>query len=117
MSMTTKLHVEIEDRLDDISKLDSTTKEYAMAVDSTTKLIDRAIEIEKLETSETQSEKQMKEERKARLIKNLIDIGAIVLPLGVTLWGVKASLYFEDENTVTTTVGRKFMDKLFNFKR
>lgn len=117
MSMTTKLHVEIEDRLDDISGLEPTTKEYAMAVDSMTKLMDRAIEIEKLEASETQNEKQMKEERKARLIKNLIDIGAIVLPLGVTLWGVKASLYFEDENTVTTTVGRKFMDKLFNFKR
>lgn len=117
MSMTTKLHVEIEDRLDDISRLDPTTKEYTAAVDSMTKLMDRAIEIEKLEASESYNEKQMKEERKARLIKNLIDIGAIVLPLGVTLWGVKASLYFEDENTITTTVGRKFMDKLFNFKR
>ena len=117
MSMPTKLHVEIEARLDDISRLDRTTKEYTAAVDSMTKLMDRAIEIEKLEASERYNEKQMNEERKARLIKNLIDIGAIVLPLGVTLWGVKASLYFEDENTITTTVGRKFMDKLFNFKR
>ena len=117
MSMTTKLNVEIEERLDDVNKLDLTSKEYAAAVDSVTKLMDRAIEIEKLEISETQNEKQIKEERKSRLIKNLIDIGAIVLPLGVTLWGVKASLYFEDENTVTTTVGRKFMDKMFNFKR
>lgn len=117
MGMTTKLHVEIEDRLDAISKLDPTTKEYTAAVDSMTKLMDRAIEIEKLEASETQTEKQMKEEHKARLIRNLIDIGGIVLPLAVTLWGVKASLYFENENTVTTTVGRKFMDKMFNFKR
>ena len=105
MSMTTKLQMEIEERLDAANELDPTTK-----------LMDRAIEIEKLESSESQNEKQMKEERKARLIRNLIDIGAIVLPLGVTLWGVKASLYFEDENTVTTTVGRKFMDKLFNFR-
>lgn len=117
MGMTTKLQVEIEDRLDDVSKLDPATKEYAAVVDSVAKLMDRAIEIEKLEASMTQNEEQMKEERKARLIKNLIDIGGIVLPLGVTLWGVKASLYFEDENTITTTVGRKFMDKLFNFKR
>lgn len=117
MGMTTKLYVEIEDRLDDVNRLDPTSKEYATAVDSVTKLMDRAIEIEKLEASETQNEKQMKEDRKARLIKNLIDIGGIVLPLGVTLWGVKASLYFEDENTITTTVGRKFMDKMFNFKR
>lgn len=116
MDMTTKLHVEIDERFDDIAKMDPSTKEYSAAVESLTKLMDRAIEIEKFEASETHNEKQMKEEHKARLIKNLIDIGAIVLPLGVTLWGVKASLYFEDENTITTTVGRKFMDKLFNFR-
>ena len=116
MSMTTKLQMEIDERLDAANELDPTSKEYEAVVNSVTKLMDRAIEIEKLELSETQNEKQMKEERKARLIKNLIDIGAIVLPLGVTLWGVKASLYFEDENTITTTVGRKFMDKLFNFR-
>lgn len=116
MSMTTKLHMEIEDRLDRASDMDPTSKEYEAVVNSVTKLMDRAIEIEKLESSESQNEKQMKEERKARLIKNLIDIGAIILPLGVTLWGVKASLCFEYENTITTTVGRKFMDKLFNFR-
>lgn len=116
MSMATKLQLEIEERLDAANELDPTSKEYETVVNSVTKLMDRAIEIEKLESSESQNEKQMKEERKARLIRNLIDIGAIVLPLGVTLWGVKASLYFEDENTVTTTVGRKFMDKLFNFR-
>ena len=117
MSMTTKLNVEIEGRLDKLSKLDSGTKEYAEAVDSVTKLMDRSIEIKKLEESETRTEKQMKEERKSRIVKNLIDVGGIVLPLAVTLWGVKASLYFEDSNTVTTTVGRKFMDRMFNFKR
>ena len=107
MSMVTKLQMEIDERLDAANELDPTSKEYEAVVNSVTKLMDRAIEIEKLELSETQNEKQMKEEHKARLI---------ILPLGVTLWGVKASLYFEDENTVTTTVGRKFMDKLFNFR-
>ena len=117
MSMTTKLSVEIEDKLDELANLDVSTKEYSAAVDNVTKLMDRAIEIEKLESSGTQNEKQMKEERKSRIVKNLIDVGGIVLPLAVTLWGVKASLYFEDSNTVTTTVGRKFMDRMFNFKR
>ena len=117
MNMTTKLHVEIEDKLEKLSKLDSGTKEYAEAVDSVTKLMDRAIEIEKLEESENRNEKQIKEERKSRIVRNLIDVGGIVLPLAVTLWGVKASLYFEDSNTVTTTVGRKFMARMFSFKR
>lgn len=117
MSLTTKLNVEIDERFDDLAKLDPTTKEYSEAVNSITKLMDRVIEIEKIEASESQSEKQIREDRKSRLARNLIDVGSIVLPLAVTLWGVKASLYFEDSNTVTTTVGRKFMDRMFNFKR
>lgn len=117
MSMTTKLHVEIDDRFDDLAKLDPTSKEYSTAVDSVTKLMDRAIEIEKLESSESQNEKQMKEDRKSRLVKNIIDAGSIILPLAVTIWGAKASFKFEEEGTITSTVGRKFMDKLINFKK
>lgn len=117
MSLTTKLNVEIDERFNDLAKLDPTTKEYSTAVDSLTKLMDRAIEIEKIEASDAQNEKQMKDDRKSRVVKNCIDVGSIILPLAVTLWGVKASLYFEDSNTVTTTVGRKFMDRMFNFKR
>lgn len=114
MSMTTKLHVEIDDRFDDLAKLDPTSKEYSAAVDSVTKLMDRAIEIERLESSETQNEKQMKEDHKSRLIKNCIDVGSIVLPLVVTIWGAKASFKFEETGTITTGVGRKFMDKLIS---
>ena len=117
MSLTTKLNVEIDERFNDLAKLNPTTKEYSTAVDSLTKLMDRAIEIDKNEASEAQNEKQMKDDRKSRIVKNCIDDGSIALPLAVTLWGVKASLYFEDSNTVTTTVGRKFMDRMFNFKR
>lgn len=116
MSMTTKLHVEIDDRFEDIAKLDPSTKEYSAAVDSVTKLMDRAIEIEKLEMTETQNEKQLKEDRKSRLVKNCIDVGSIVLPLAVTIWGARASFKFEETGTITTGIGRKFMDKLISKK-
>lgn len=128
MSMKNLLTVEIEEKAADLAKLDPGTKEYGAAVDSITKLMDRVIEIEKLESSEAQAEKQMemskaqaekqmKEERIGRLIKNVIDVGSIVLPLAVTVWGAKASFKFEEEGTITTQAGRKFMDKLFNFKK
>lgn len=117
MSMVTKLNVEIEEKFDELAKLDPTTKEYSAAVDSVTKLMDRAIEIEKLESSETQNEKQMEEDRKSRLVKNCIDVGSIVLPLAVTIWGAKASFKFEETGTITTSVGRKFMDKIISWKR
>lgn len=117
MSMVTKLNVEIEEKFDELAKLDPTTKEYSVAVDSVTKLMDRAIEIEKLESTETQSEKQMEEDRKSRLVKNCIDVGSVVLPLAVTIWGAKASFKFEETGTITTSVGRKFMDKIISWKR
>lgn len=116
MSMTTKLHVEIEDKFDKLAELDPSSKEYSSAVDSVTKLMDRAIEIEKLETSEIYNEEQMKENRKARLVKNCIDVGSVVLPLAVTIWGAKASFKFEETGTITTGIGRKFMDKLISKK-
>lgn len=117
MSMVTKLNVEIEEKFDELAKLDPTTKEYSAAVDSVTKLMDRAIEIEKLESSETQNEKQMEEDHKSRLVKNCIDVGSVVLPLAVTIWGAKASFKFEETGTITTSVGRKFMDKIISWKR
>lgn len=117
MSMVTKLNVEIEEKIDKLAKLDPTTKEYSTAADSVTKLMDRAIEIKKLESSETQNEKQMEEDRKSRLVKNCIDVGSIVLPLAVTIWGAKASFKFEETGTITTSVGRKFMDKIISWKR
>lgn len=116
MSLTTKLHVEIDDKFDELAKLDPASKEYSAAVDSVTKLMDRAIEIEKLETSETQTEKQMKEDRKARLVKNCIDAGSVILPLAVTIWGACVSWEFEKNDSMTTTIGKKFVDKLISKK-
>ena len=116
MSMTTKLQVEIDEKFDDLAKLDPSSKEYSAAVDSITKLMDRAIEIEKLEASETHNEKQMKEDHKARLVKNCIDVGSIVLPLGVTTWMALTSLKFEENGSITTTIGRKTLDWILKKK-
>lgn len=120
MEMTSKLHAEIDDKIDALAMLDVSGKEYSTAVDSVTKLMDRAIEIEKLELSEAHNEKQMahdekqlNEDRTARIVKNCIDVGSIVLPLTVTIWGALVSLKFEEEGTITTTIGRKTLDKLF----
>lgn len=134
MNMVTLLDVEIEELFNKLSNMDPDSKEYAAVNDNLAKLMDRRIEIEKLEVSEVQAEKQMKlteaqnekqlklteaqaekqmkEERKARLAKNIIDVGAIVLPLAVTIWGASVSLQFEERGTITTAIGRKFIDKL-----
>lgn len=116
MSMTTKLYEEIDDRFDDIAKLDPSSKEYSAAVDSVTKLMDRAIEIEKFEASESRNEKQMKEDHKSRVVKNCIDVGLPVLSLGVTTWMALTSLKFEENGSITTTIGRKTLDWILKKK-
>lgn len=113
MDMKTKLSEEIGSRFNDLGQLDPSSKEYLTAVDGVTKLMDRAIEIDKIEKAEIYNEKQLKEERKSRLVKNCIDVGSIILPLTVTVWGALVSLKFEEEGSITTTVGRKTLDKLF----
>lgn len=116
MTMETLLNGEIENRFVDLSGLDVSSKEYSTAVDSVTKLMDRRLEIEKIEESAAQAEKQMKEDRKSRVVKSCIDVGSVVLPLAVTIWGACISLEFEKTDTVTTSIGKKFMEKLISKK-
>lgn len=113
MSVETLLEVEIEDKFEKLAGLEFATKEYALGTDSLIKLVDRAIEIEKLKASEAQAETQMREDHKSRVWKNVIDAGEIVLPLIVTGVGAYFSFKFEETGTITSTTGRQFMQRLF----
>ena len=55
---------------------------------------------------------QMEEDRKDRRVKNGIAIGGIVLPLAVTIWGTFKTFRFEETGTITTMMGRGFINKL-----
>ena len=128
MSMTTKLNVEIEDKLDKLTNMDPSTKEYAVAVDSVTKLMDRAIEIEKLENERINKEMdrevdfhikniQIKEEKKDRRIKNGITIGTFVGSAALYMVAFIASTNFEREGTFTTEGGRGALRNLLRIKK
>ena len=113
MNMETLLYEEIETEFNALADMKPGDAEHAKAVDSLTKLMDRAIEMEKVTTSAAQAEQQMIEDRKSRVVKNLIDIGGVVLPLAVTVWGAKVSFKFEETGTITSAAGRQFIQKLF----
>ena len=123
MSIKTLLEVEIEDQFDKLSEMEKGSDEYKATVDSTIKLTDRMIELEKLEDERLDKEQsrkfdselklsEVKEDRKDRIIKNCISVAGIVLPIIVTVWGTKTSLKFEEEGTITTSIGRGFINKL-----
>jgi hypothetical protein len=127
MNIETKLHVEIDDEFDKLADMEPGSEKYRTTVDGITKLMDRAIEMERIdmdckdraaarESEQALKEQQMREERKDRIVKNIIGAAGVVLPLVVTIWGTKVSLKFEETGTITTQTGRQFIQKLFHKK-
>jgi hypothetical protein len=124
MSIDTKLIVEIEDELDKLGDLEFGSEKYCKAIDGITKLYGKAIEDRKVdidceaqaaarESERTLKEQQMREDRKDRIVKNIIGAASVVLPLVVTIWGTTVSLKFEETGTITTHSGRNFVQRLF----
>lgn len=104
-----------DDLVSEMSKLRSTSyddKDYKTVSDTVAMLTDRKIEMEKVKNEQLFRAQQLKDEKKDRLIKNIIGAAGVVLPLIVTIWGVKVSLKFEEEGTFTTIMGRGFVNKL-----
>lgn len=120
------LDAEIEYEFEKLADTEFGSKEYQIGVDGVTKLIDRAIEYKKMDAEkerlveETQiRNKQQKDEKNNRLVQNILTGAGIVIPVAVTIWGAVMSfkIEFRDNEIVSSTVGRKFVDKILSGKR
>lgn len=123
MNIEHLLYDEIENEFEKLRDKTPGSDEHKAIVDEIVKLMDRAIEMEKVnndcqdktevrENDQAMKKQQMEDEKRDRLIKNTISVAGIVLPLIVTIWGTKVSLKFEEEGTFTTIMGRAFVNKL-----
>lgn len=122
----TKLDKEIESELDALDEMEMGSEAYKNTVDTISKLIDKRNEMNKIdlermkqysseqrETERSNKEKALDEyNRKNQLITHAITIGSIVIPVFVTIWGTYKTLKFEETGTVTTIMGRGFINKL-----
>ena len=106
------LQSEIVAEFGELCRTDLNADDRKTTVDSLAKLIDRAVEMEKLEIERVEKAKARKEDRIDRLIKDGITILGIVIPTVVTIWGTVKSIEFEKEGTITTIMGRGFINKL-----
>ena len=106
------LHDEIVFELEELKQMEHGTEGYKATVDGVTKLVDRAIELDKLNIEHEEKAKQVERDEKDRLIKNIISVAGIVLPCILTVWGTCKSFEFEKEGTITTIMGRGFINKL-----
>lgn len=123
MNVQTLLYDAIETDFEELDKMEVGTDKYLKTVDGLTKLVDRAIEMEKFDTERDDKNNQMKseeilkvsqfkEDKRDRFVRNCIAVAGLVVPAIITIWGTVKSLNFEKEGTVTTIVGRGFINKL-----
>ena len=123
MKVETMLHDEILNEFEELKKLEVGSDGYRAAVDRISKLLDSAIEYDKLDAEcnerslnrgfEEDYKLQLAEdEKRDRRIKNGITIAGIVIRSIITIWGTIKSLNFEKEGTVATIMGRGFINKL-----
>lgn len=123
MDIQTLLSEEIASEFEDLKTFNRGTDEHRKAVDDLTKLVDRAIEMEKIsiETEEKAKNreeendlkfKQLEDERKDRIVKNILTGVTAVGGFGLTVWGTIKSIEFEKEGSITTIMGRGFINKL-----
>lgn len=123
MSIQTLLNEEIKNEFEGLKKIEIGSEKYETTVNGLTKLVDKAIEMEKFEMEHDEKiasreaeqnlkQQQLNDEKKDRIVKNSISIAGIVIPVGVTIWGTLKSFKFEEEGTITTIMGRGFINKL-----
>ncbi len=123
MDIKELLEEAIYKRIDEFNDLEVGTEEFKSEADVLAKLTDRVIEIEKVRVdyqervNDRENEIELKQlemddERKDRFIKNCLTGASIVTGVGLTVWGTLKSLKFEEDGTVTTIVGRGFINKL-----
>ena len=112
MNIKDRLEEELSAELDKLSTTKYDDNSYGTVKDTVSMLMDKKIELDKVENEQFIKQQQLEDEKKDRLIKNIISAAGVILPIAVTIWGTKVSLKFEEEGTFTTIMGRGFINKL-----
>lgn len=126
MCMEKMLDEEIKTEFEVLKKAKPGDETHKATVDSLTKLMASAIELKKIDATAAEENttrtietdlklKQMQDEKKDRFVKNVMTGAKDVAIIAVTIWGTVASMNFEREGTITTSAGRKHMNKMLSW--
>ena len=117
------LEDEILREFEKLKELEPGTDQHKATSDNIAKLMDRSIELEKIENAAADKvkendfkERQLKNDTKLKWISCGITIAGIIIEVGVRVWGTKKTLTFEQTGTVTTSAGRNWISSLFRKK-
>ena len=123
MSIKSLVDEEIRSEIEEISKIEVGSEKHKASVDALAKLLDKSIELERLDVEAQEKYesriaenelkmKQLQDEKRDRIVKNVLTGVSVVGGFGVTIWGTLKSLKFEENGVVTSIVGRGFIQKL-----
>ena len=117
------LHEEIENQFDGLEGIEIGSEAYRNAVDGLSKLMDREIEISKLQAEredklesraiETRlKNRQLIDDKTDKIIRNGLTAAGLVVTAGLTVWGTLKTFKFEETGTITSSIGRGFIQRL-----
>ena len=123
MNVKTLLDEEIVSEIENLNKVPLGSEEHKIAADALAKLLDKSIEMDKLdleyqdkadsrEAANNLKRLEIEEEKKDRRVKNVLTGVSVIGGFAVTIWGAIKSLEFEKTGTITTIMGRGFIQKL-----
>lgn len=123
MSIKSLLDEEIRSEIEEVSKIEVGSDQHKASVDSLAKLLDKHIELEKLEADAQEKyesrvaeqdlkREQIKNEKRDSVVKNVLTGVSVIGGFGLTVWGTCKSLKFEETGVVTSIMGRGFIQKL-----
>lgn len=119
---------EIEKLIKSLEGMEVDSDEYKATSDAIVKLTGKLNEMDQInyeywdkkESREKDSElklKQLNSEKRDRIIKNVLTAVSILGGFALTVWGTKASFEFEKEGSITTIMGRGFINNLLPKKQ
>ena len=118
----------------ELEETDIGSEEHKALVEAISKLEDRSLEMERIQIDAADKAKarerelkndilehnlkceQMSEDRIDRWAKNILTGLGIVTSTALAIWGTKKSFEFEKEGTITTIMGRGWVNRLFGKK-
>lgn len=117
------LRDEIKKEFKKLDTMEVGSEEYETTIQGLSKLLDKEIDFEKLENEKLNKEKdrefdqefkqkELKSTRRDSILKHVISVLGIASSAALAIWGTKASFEFEKEGTITTILGRGFINKL-----
>lgn len=126
MAIKTLSEKEVEKCFEELSGLQPGTEEHKAVLEEVTKLMDRNIEMDKLDLERTEridfkeyeielKERQMKEDKTNRWTRDITNWANLGIGAAMFIWGTVVSINFEREGTFTTTAGRKNVQKVLSW--